>query len=598
MQMPPLCTLGSIFESNEQFEIPRFQRKYEWSIKSDIPTLWDDIYSSAITKKDHFIGSIIVIPFTNDTTRFMLIDGQQRIITFSILIKALREFVEKEGNIDWPELCYGGIYIKNYGRRKVVRTSADGGKFNLIMDTEKHYGGRQDNYERCYQFFYEKLKAIHEGTDPDVSINDIMNTVWKNIKLMPVSITNEDPCILFQSINNTGRKLTPISMMRNYVMLKCVSIENNETSGMIQKDIDDNYWTPFDKLCTENQLGEYLRTFLTTKKGRISKNDLYVKSKEYVDEYFDNCTTHEEIKTAANHLFVPLTNYYELYEQVLGTKKFKGNSNDAVEIQNSIDIINDYGFMSHRPFMLKLLMDYDNKADDKGNHTQADLSDLKDKMALLESFIVRRAIYQDLPNNTVDVMFIELSQIDDISYDEIYKKMDEMSNRGMWPTDDDIRDSLGRKEFYCGLSEKFCYSVLKRISAHMNENLTEKIDDSSPTTEHIFPQDSKKWIDDYSKEDYKFLCDHLHFLGNLTPLTRPKNSDASNEIYSVKLKVYEKSNYKMTKDIEKTYGMGWNVEKFKTRQTDLEDKIIEIWSRKNKNDKSDEEVESAPVANN
>ena len=129
MQIPTLSNLGSIFETNDSFEIPRFQRPYEWSEKDQISDLWADICSSARSGRDHFIGSLIIMPLS-DTTKFMLIDGQQRLITLTILIRVLKDIVQSEGNMNWPNLCSDALYIRNYSRRRVDRVASDKGKYN------------------------------------------------------------------------------------------------------------------------------------------------------------------------------------------------------------------------------------------------------------------------------------------------------------------------------------------------------------------------------------------------------------------------------------------------------------------------------------
>ena len=598
MDLPSLSSIGKLFSSYEQFEIPRFQRKYEWSILDEIPTLWEDIKDASRTQKDHFIGSFVVMQDPNDSNKFMLIDGQQRMMTITILFRVLSEFVEietktigkKETTIDWPKICKNINWIETYGRRRVIRTANDGSNYNTIMDTDEHYLGNRDNSDRCYQFFYRELKGMGEGEDEGLDVYDIINTLYDKVKVMPIKVDNEDACVLFESVNNTGKKLSPISMVRNYVMLKCMSIEDDNNSGEIQKDIDETYWTPFDKLGKEAELAEYLRVYLTMYHGRVSRNEIYSVAKGWIEDVFDDAVDLESAKQAANRLFTPLKNYYELYKVISGAKKFDDNRIEMVKIQNTIDIINSYGFKSHRSFLLRLLIDFDKKKDDEGKHQPEDYVTLREKTDLLESFIVRRALVQDLANNTVDVMFIELSQLEDPSYETIYNKMIKMEGRGVWPDDEMVKGSLRTKEFYAKGREKFCYNVLKRISADMNSNLTEMIVDAQPTCEHIFPQEPALWKDDYSIEEYQFLNDHVHFLGNMTPLTKPINSEANNEVYLIKLTNYANSNYKMTRDIEGTYGRKWGKEQFDNRQVQLMKKVISIWSR-GKNNKNGMDID-------
>ena len=147
--------ISEIFDSSDQYIIPRFQRKYEWGRDKEVNELWQDILASCRTGKNHYIGSIIMMPVKNQSDKFMLIDGQQRMITLTLLYRALSEFVEKEGGVDWPEICRKAYYTKDYDRRKIVRASTDEESYVKIINRKDHYTGNLDRVERCYQFFYE-----------------------------------------------------------------------------------------------------------------------------------------------------------------------------------------------------------------------------------------------------------------------------------------------------------------------------------------------------------------------------------------------------------------------------------------------------------
>lgn len=572
-------SLASIFETSDKYIIPRFQRRYEWSKDHEIKTLWDDIINSCVTKKNHYIGSIIMIPVKNDSSKFMLIDGQQRLVTLTLLYRALYEFAEKEGTIDWKVKCKKAFYLEDEGCRRIERTSEDGSNYSKIINNTKHYTGNRDCADLCYQFFYRELKSIKESNE-GVTITNILETLKNNITLMPVNVDNEDPCVLFESVNNTGRRLTAISMMRNYVMLKCVALEKEDSWGTIQKEIDDTYWKPFNALNkSEKVLGDFMRVFLTISMGRVTKDDLYVKIKEKVDEEFKEVVDLESIKCAADNLLTPLSDYYAYYQQIIDPSNIKAKSLNWVHIKDSINIINACGFKSHYSFFLKLFIEYYNKKDDEGKIDSTYLDDLKQKIKLVESYIVRRAIVQDLPTNTIDRMFIDLCGVENLTVEMVKNTLNGQDKRGIWPDDEMVRDAISRKDLYGPTREHFCYCLLERICAYKNDNYTERVVDSSPTCEHIFPQETGYWKGNYSDDDYQFLSEHVNRLGNLTPLSRPKNSGAYVSPFSEKLLVYRTSQYKLTNEIESIYGDTWTKAIFVQRQNDLIEDILKIWKK-------------------
>lgn len=564
--------LTDLFGSSIQLIIPRFQRKFEWSCANDdseIQTLWDDILQACDENSDHFIGSVVIMPYSEGTGlhKYYLIDGQQRCTTISILFRALYEYLEEYNNINYRSLCKKLIMEEDYNAKKLVR-SVDGGDYEMLMDyinNPDRYPGKKTCVEKCYQFFIASLQEEYDHGGIE-RIIDIYETVRNKIKVVLITVGDEDPCVVFESLNNTGRKLTPISMVRNYVMLKCSSIDiRNE---QFQDDIYDTYWKPFESLADESKLGEYLRVYLMMDGTRVSKSEIYKGVKTRIDREIDGVENTKEMREAVNRLFFPWIDHYNLYLITTGQKQFEGNRKVDQKIRTCLSTINECGLKSQRNYILKMLIEYNKK--------HLEVESLYKNLKIVESYLMRRVVMQDLTNNTVDRLFLELCKDDVYSPETLFNRISRIEDAGFWPTDEDLRQSLKSKDFYSERRNTVCISILNRMDMSCGNNL-ESID-SVPSVEHIFPQTPTTWWNKYCNEDYQFMCEHKHRIGNVTLFHKISNSETSNKPYDEKKKSYSGSRYLITNEIPDRYEI-WNKDSFEDREKRMIELLLNTWPR-------------------
>lgn len=563
-----------LFSSSVQLIIPRFQRKYEWSCaKSDdeIQTLWEDILQACTDNRDHYIGAIVIMPYQTGTGlhKHYLIDGQQRCTTLSILFRALCDYISVENNTNYPNICKKLIIEEDYNVHKLVRSS-EGDDYARLIDSVnlgEHYLPRKTCAERCYQYFCTELQHLKDNPELGISIVDVYETVKNRIKVVMITVSDEDPCVIFESLNNTGKKLTAVSMVRNYVMLRCASIGgiNNDE---FQDDVYKTYWTPFEKLTDndEAKLGEYLRTYLMMSGKRVTKSEIYRNVKDHVDDETKNAKTTTEMKAAVTRLFSPWLNDYSLYLIAAGEARYDGSGNDATSINRSLDIINVCGFKSQRSYVLKLLIECRDGRIDK--HQVAVV------LRMLESYVVRRTLHRDLVNNTVDLLFLEMCEKALFDPRAVFDKLKGESGAGIWPTDNDIESSLTIKDFYSDDRKGFCNAVLSRIDTSLVNGLESVI--SNQTVEHIFPQTPSDDWKRYLGDDFKFMTEHVHRIGNVTIMDSSLNTSSGNKSYPDKINVYKQSKYTMTNRLPREYE-AWNKESFEKRNDQMIGYALEVW---------------------
>lgn len=567
--------VSDLFESTDQLIIPRFQRKYEWSsVEPDgqIPILWDDIVHACEDGRDHYIGAIVIMPDSTGTglRKNYLIDGQQRWTTLSILFRALYDYIEKTGDTNYPNICRRFIVAEDYGGTHKLKRLTDGDDYARLIDSMGsggHYSPRKTCSERCFQYFSSKLDEIKKNPTESLNLEKLFNTLRKNIKIVMITVSDEDPCVVFESLNSKGKNLTSMSMIRNYVMLKCASLNLEDED--FQDDIYNNYWLPFEKLAdNETKLGEYLRVHLMMSGERVTKTDMYRFVKKKIDDTTHGANSIEGMKSAISSIIMPWINDYSSYRVVIGEKVFEKTGKDAKSINQSIMMINRCGFKSPRNYILKLLC--------KNRSGQLSNNDLAALLRIVESYIVRRTLYRNLLNNTVDTLFLGLCLGDVVDPKDVYDRISCESGAGIWPNDDELRDSLEHKDFYSEERRDFCISVLTRIDTHLGNGI-ESIE-SDKTNEHIFPQTPDKEWREYCSDDYHYMAEHVHRLGNITILDRSHNSENSNDLYDKKKDVYLNSRYVITNTIPTDYG-GWNRESFLARQKKMIEEIQSVWPR-------------------
>ena len=274
-------------EGKKQFRIPIYQRTYSWTQKQCLQ-LWNDIIRAGEdqTVAGHFVGSIVYIQQGlyqgSGVPQLLVIDGQQRLTTLSLLLTALAESVESQhGELFFSSEEIREDYLLNkYGKNdqhyKLLLTQSDRDTLiNLVEGTELPQVA-SPRVLNNFRFFQEQIQS--NGVDP--------NTVYRGLgKLIIVDISldrnHDNPQLIFESLNSTGLDLSQADLIRNYVLMglmpdKQEEIYNNYWYRMEQSFGFENYSTHFDR---------FMRDYLTIKSesGTIPKIDqVYEAFKSYL----------------------------------------------------------------------------------------------------------------------------------------------------------------------------------------------------------------------------------------------------------------------------------------------------------------------------
>ncbi|MCQ2721429.1 DUF262 and DUF1524 domain-containing protein [Helicobacter pylori] len=543
-------TLLGFFEENQnnQFVIPIYQRLYSWK-KEQCKQLWDDIIKIGGNDEmnGHFIGSILYVRNGNThSSPLLIIDGQQRLTTITLLFIALRNHSSDEVKI-----------LKKFSRKEtesyLINSNKDGDKkFRLILsesdkDTllfliDKNKRKPSEPSVKIMENFELFEKWISENTDK-------LETIFKGLeKLMIVWIALEkgkdDPQLIFESMNSKGIELTQTDLIRNYIVM--------ETEVEKQKDFYNRYWRAMEKNFTQNEtlFNRFVRHYLTIKTGKIP-------DEKRVYEAFKDYQQKEGIEI--EDLLKDLQKYCGYFCQIAFKKEADKDLNKALSFL--VDLERDVVY----PLLLELYSDYSDGVLSK--------QDFIPIIALTESYICRRAVC-GLGTNSLNKIFPSFAKkIDRKQYlKSVEKHFGSLKGNQRFPNNDEFKDLFITIDFYHKKKKYF----LERLESSFGTK--EPVDTQKCTIEHIMPQTlTPEWQKDLGENFEAIHEKYLHTIGNLT-LTG-YNSDYSNKSFQEKRDMdngFKQSPLKLNQGLKDLEVFG--EKEIEKRANDLADRALKIWT--------------------
>lgn len=548
----------SFMNKEQQFIIPLYQRTYSWTL-SQCKQLWSDIdrVSTDDSIPAHFIGSIVYITAgmynIAGTHQALVIDGQQRLTTLSLLFLALVDALSKtDKNYDVTvKQIMNSFLINEYAndekKIKLILTRHDKELFRKIVESESI--SESDQAERIYQnylFFVNQIKKS------DIDLDALFKGIRKLI-IVDISLDREDnPQLIFESLNSTGLDLSQSDLIRNYVLMGL--------SPEQQTEIYKTYWHPMESIFIEGQNEEkfdnFMRGFLTIKTGSIpTLNSVYSTFKQYI--------LTKEIKEVVADVYKYSTYYAKL-------ELNKEKDDDVSEILANIRTLKvEVAY----PFLMSIYDDYSNGVIQK--------EDFIEILKLVECYVFRRAIC-GIPTNSLNKTFAHLyKEIDKDDYLASLKAI--IMLKGSYhrlPNDNEFKTELIKKDIYNFRNHGYLFEKIEYFNNNERVNLDEL------SVEHIMPQTLTAAWKEVLGEDFKRIHDeYLHTLGNLT-LTG-YNSEMSNKSFKEKRDMtrgFKESCVRLNKDLVELDS--WNEREINKRSERLSNEAISIW----KYPKLDEEV--------
>ena len=542
--------------AKKRFVIPVYQRNYDWKTEN-CKQLYDDLVK--VVKKhrnSHFFGSIVSSYLPNGRyTEYLVIDGQQRLTTVSLLLLAMYNLI-KEGKVHPQTETMAQEILEDYlvdkhqpweTRIKLKPVKNDRAAFGKLFDANEK-NDRNSNLTFNYEYFYNRIQK------EEISIEELYDALFA-LEIINIELTSDDdPQLIFESLNSTGVALSEGDKIRNFILMGLQS--------KLQNIYYEKYWNKIE-ICTGYDVSSFVRDYLSVKQQAIpSMNRVYVTFKAYVDD--KGCETEPLLKE--------LLDYARWYEVLL-----KGSIPDK-QLKACIFRLNRLETSVTRPFFLEVLRLY--------SAGMLDLEMVRSIFLYTENYLFRRTIC-DLPTNTLNKIFLMLHR-EIVRYDgttdnyvEKFKyALLSKGDRGRFPNDTEFEEAFSARQVYLMNSKNKVY-ILERFENYgtiEDKDVYRHCDDGDYSIEHIMPQHlTPSWIKALGSDYEQIHETWLHRIANLT-LTG-YNSKYSNSDFLDKRDMKNGFN---ESGLRLNFWVGqqqkWTLVELEQRNALLMGKAMEIWA--------------------
>ncbi len=537
-----------------QLVIPIYQRVYSWE-KEQCKELWDDIIKVGGDDKmdGHFIGSILYVldGITHSDNALLIIDGQQRLTTITLLLTALKNYLNDEDEFleKFSHKKIQNRYLINSDEKgdkkfKLILSEPDRDTLLSLIDKDKRKPSKPSSK------IMENFKLFEEWIRKNTNK---LETIFKGLeKLMIVYIAlkkgKDDPQLIFESMNSKGMELAQTDLIRNYIIM--------ETEVEKQKIFYEKYWRAMEEEFEQSKRGDlfnqFVRHYLTIKTKIPNIKKVYVAFKDY----------RQREGIGIEDLLKDLQKYCGYFCQIVFKKEADKDLNKALGFLVDLEMDVIY------PLLLELYSDYSDGVLSK--------TDFIRSIALIESYICRRAVC-GLGTNSLNKVFASFTKR--IQKDEYFKSLKahfgSLTEKQRFPNNDEFKKLFITIDFYKFQKREYFFERLE------NFDTKEPVNTQKCTTEHIMPQKPKEeWEKDLG-ENFQAIHDkYLHTIGNLT-LTG-YNQEYSNNSFQEKRymeKGFKQSPLKLNQSLKDLESFG--EEEIKKRANDLADLALKIWTYPN-----------------
>ena len=553
-------------KQSPQFVIPIYQRTYSWT-ERECRQLWDDIVRTGANEKlaAHFVGSIVYIEkgLSNLTSQepMLVIDGQQRLTTLTLILAALVRALETlDENSREPLEGFSPRKLRNYylvnpeeeGERhyKLILSQTD--KQSLIAVVGCTEMPKEHSIRISENFaLFEGLLAARKG--------DLVDVCRGLAKLVVVDIAlnrdQDNPQLIFESMNSTGRELSQADLIRNYILMGL--------QPALQSQLYENFWRPMEREFGQEAYGDYfdgfMRHYLTVKSGEIPR----------VDQVYEAFKLHARSPSVANAGVETLVREIRDFARYFCAMALGGETDPELKLafQDLRELKVDVSY----PFLLELYHDYVGGVLGKAEFVAA--------VRMVESYVFRRAICA-IPTNSMNKTFAGFGKAlkKDRYFESILAHFLSLPSYRRFPSDDEFRRDIQTRDLYNFRSRSYW---LRRLENHSRK---ERVPVDEFTIEHIMPQSDNEaakvplaWRNALGPEWERVWNDYRHTLGNLT-LTG-YNSEYSNRPFAEKRDMdggFKESPLRVNAGLGQLEA--WNETAINNRAEKLATTAVSVWS--------------------
>lgn len=535
--------LQQIIEGVKQYVVPLFQRPYSWD-SQQWGALWDDIMELCEEERSrtHFIGSIVTVPALSvpeGVPKFTLIDGQQRMTTVFLLLAAIRARAHEQnvGTLA-PEIeqtLLRNMFKEGYESLKLLPTQGDRETFVQVMNGQAP--DTDGKVMRGWRFYLSKLRNMGPP-----ELEKLKRVIVNNLILVSIVLDRDDnPHLIFESLNAKGQPLSQADLIRNYFFMRMRVGD--------QEQLYRQFWKPMqDSL--GGDLTECIRHFLMKDGAIVRQGDVYFALKERADDL----SSTERI-----------VGYLESLAQFAGyySRLLRPDEEPSLRIRERMSRLNRIEVTTAYPFLLNVYHDYASRRLSEDAFVGV--------LDVLENFMIRRWVCA-VPTYGLNKVFPPLySQARQAG--DLVEGVKEALRTKNYPRDAEFRDRMTAAKLY-GPAERTTKTklILERIEESFAHH--EPVDFGPLTIEHIMPQTLTDWWQNHLGERWESVHELLlHTLGNLT-LTG-YNELLSNDPFSKKRSVLANSHLELNRGFAVTEA--WDEQTIRDRADFLANRAVCVW---------------------
>ena len=542
--------------ASKRFIIPVYQQNYDWKMEH-CKQLYDDLVKIIRqNRKSHFFGSIVSVQSESGTMEeFLIIDGQQRLTTISLLLLAIYHLLSSGKMVSRDHQLTDKI-LKKYlideyepeeKRIKLKPIKNDQKAFGILFDQDEEYIP-DSNLTINYRYFYDR---IQHG---ELDIDELFDAICK-LEIINISLNHEDnPQLIFESLNSTGLNLSEGDKIRNYILM---GLPNDQQTKFYEK-----YWNRIESY-TDYDVSSFVRDYLSIKQQSTpNMNSVYPTFKKYVED--------AEVADI-EPLLKDLLEYAKRYAFLI-----KGGHSDE-RLNSCIYRLNRLSTSVTRPFLLEVI-----RLSESGALTADELIEV---FHFTESYLFRRAIC-DLPTNALNKIFLLLHREiirfdgDESHYVEKFKyALLSKRERTRFPSDEEFAECMSTRNIY-GMNPKnklYLFERLENSETSETKDVWGHLDRGEYSIEHIMPQHlTAAWIVSLGDNYEAIHTNWLHRLANLT-LTA-YNSRYSNSPFAEKRDMphgFKDSGLRINQWVGRKEQ--WGLPELEERDQLLKNTVIGIW---------------------
>ncbi|WP_295765792.1 DUF262 domain-containing protein [Undibacterium sp.] len=533
--------LQPLIEGTKQYLVPLFQRPYSWDTK-EWKILWEDLkdLSESEGHRPHFFGSIVTMPTVSlpeGVTKYLLIDGQQRLTTSFILLALIRNLASENGHEILSQQIANTLLLNPYNKEndrfKLLPTQDD--RFTFIELVEgRSTLDNSNKIAQAYRYFEKNYKKS------PIDLEKFKSIVLQSLSVVSVVLDlNDNPQLVFEGLNAKGKPLTQSDLIRNYFVMRVHSDK--------QEEIYKKYWKPLEEKLGD-QLTEFIRHFLMKDGARIKLSDVFVELKDQVN-----------VENAISYL-EDLSNHAVHYKKFI-LPEFETDADLRAQLQtlNRLDIGVCY------PFLLNCFESY--------RVGELNKSEIIRILQTVQTYAVRRfvcAVPSHGLNKIFPVLFKQAKQTQNADFPKVVEEI--LASKSL-PRDNDFRSKLIEAKLYGNgdrtIKTKIILEAIEKSYEHK-----EKISLGNLTVEHIMPQTlTQEWEDALGENKYDIHETYLHTIGNLT--LSGYNSELSNSNFQKKRNLLIESHLEINKYFVELNS--WSESEIKKRSELLVERCLTIW---------------------